>query len=149
MTPEEEAYEEALRRIRFAEETGALELDLSQLALNRLPAELESLTPLQELNLEGCELSDISLLAGLLRSNRSTSPFSTNSTTTCTHWQDSPRSRRSTSPFARISAAIYPRCQVLPRSNRSGPFIFSVRYTYGSVKCPPMQGENCTNCATG
>jgi hypothetical protein len=31
MTPEEEAYEEALRRIRGAEETGALELDLSHL----------------------------------------------------------------------------------------------------------------------
>ena len=34
-TPEE-AYEEALRRFRETEETGALELDLSQLALNRL-----------------------------------------------------------------------------------------------------------------
>jgi hypothetical protein len=49
MTPEEEAYEElayeeALRRIREAKETGALELDLSQLALNRLPPELKSLT---------------------------------------------------------------------------------------------------------
>ena len=31
MTPEEEAYEEALRRIREAEETGALELVLSDL----------------------------------------------------------------------------------------------------------------------
>ena len=29
MTPEEEAYEEALRRIREAEESGVLELDLS------------------------------------------------------------------------------------------------------------------------
>ena len=28
MSPEEEAYEEALRRIREAEETGAVELDL-------------------------------------------------------------------------------------------------------------------------
>jgi Leucine-rich repeat (LRR) protein len=36
MTPEE-AYEEVLRRIRVAKETGALELDLSRLALNRLP----------------------------------------------------------------------------------------------------------------
>jgi hypothetical protein len=49
-TPEE-AYEEALRRIRETEETGALELDLSQLALNRLPPELESLTSLQSLDL--------------------------------------------------------------------------------------------------
>jgi len=31
MTPEEEAYEEALRRIRKAEETGAVELDLGGL----------------------------------------------------------------------------------------------------------------------
>ena len=31
MTPEEEAYEEALRPIRKAEETGARELDLSRL----------------------------------------------------------------------------------------------------------------------
>jgi hypothetical protein len=29
MTPEEEAYEEALRRIRVAEETGDVELNLS------------------------------------------------------------------------------------------------------------------------
>ena len=42
MTPEEEAYEEALRRIRDAEETGAVKLDLSQLALNRLPPELQA-----------------------------------------------------------------------------------------------------------
>ena len=34
MTPEE-AYEEALRRIRKAEETGARELDLSRLELTR------------------------------------------------------------------------------------------------------------------
>ena len=36
MTPEE-AYEEALRRIRVAEETGALELNLSELKIDRLP----------------------------------------------------------------------------------------------------------------
>jgi len=67
MTPEEEAYDEALRRIREAEETGALELDLSELfELNRLPPELERLTSLQSLNLNSCvRLSDISLLAGL------------------------------------------------------------------------------------
>jgi hypothetical protein len=44
MTPEEAEYEEALRRIREAEDTGALELDLSGLlSLNRLPRELERL----------------------------------------------------------------------------------------------------------
>jgi hypothetical protein len=53
MTPEE-AYEEALRRIRDAEETGAVELDLSGLALNRLPPELASLASLQSLDLSGC-----------------------------------------------------------------------------------------------
>ena len=56
MTPEE-AYEEALRRIREAEKTGALELDLSGWnktaqeysgleTLNRLPPELERLASL-------------------------------------------------------------------------------------------------------
>jgi hypothetical protein len=39
MTPKE-AYEEAVRRIREADETGILEFDLSKLALNRLPTEL-------------------------------------------------------------------------------------------------------------
>jgi hypothetical protein len=53
MTPDE-AYEEALRRIREAEETGA-ELDLSNLPLNRLPLELECLTSLQYLNLFNCK----------------------------------------------------------------------------------------------
>jgi hypothetical protein len=61
MTPDE-AYQEALRRIREAEETGALELDLSGKkweadawkstgleALTRLPQELERLTSLQSL----------------------------------------------------------------------------------------------------
>lgn len=58
MTPEEEAYEKALRRIREAEDAGALELDLRGAKegetgawevtefepLNRLPPELERLT---------------------------------------------------------------------------------------------------------
>ena len=58
MTPEEEAYAEALRRIREAEDSGALELDLSGLkegesgaqesteleTLNQLPPELAGLT---------------------------------------------------------------------------------------------------------
>jgi internalin A len=68
MTPEE-AYQEALRRIRKAEETGAVELDLSGVkegetgaeeptgleTLTRLPPELAGLTSLQTLNLTGCE----------------------------------------------------------------------------------------------
>jgi internalin A len=68
MTPEEEAaYEEALRHIRKAEETGAVELDLSWLALTRLPPELERLTSVQSLNLAYCtQLSDnLSPLASL------------------------------------------------------------------------------------
>jgi internalin A len=73
MTPEE-AYEEALRRIREAEEAGAVELVLSGWNpftglenLNLLPPELERLTSLQSLNLFGCsQLSgDLSPLAGL------------------------------------------------------------------------------------
>jgi hypothetical protein len=75
MTPEE-AYAEALRRILEAEETGAVELDLSGWkegeytgleSLTRLPPELERLTSLQELNLNLCKQlnGDLSPLAGL------------------------------------------------------------------------------------
>jgi internalin A len=65
MTPEE-AYEEALRRIRQAEETAALALDLSGLASNRLPRELGRLTSLQSLNLSWCsQLLDLSPLTTL------------------------------------------------------------------------------------
>jgi hypothetical protein len=77
MTPEE-AYEEALRRIREAERTGALELDLSGWnrtaqkytgleTLTRLPPELERLTSIQSLDLSWCEQlsGDLSLLSHL------------------------------------------------------------------------------------
>jgi hypothetical protein len=67
MSPEE-AYEEALRRIRDAEKTGVLELDLSELKnSNRLPPELAGLTSLKLLDLVGCWwiCSDLSPLAGL------------------------------------------------------------------------------------
>jgi hypothetical protein len=67
-TPEEEAHEKALRRIREAEETGALELDLSGWnetayafigfkTLRRLPPELERLTSLQSLELRPLDAS--------------------------------------------------------------------------------------------
>jgi internalin A len=76
MTPEEQAYEEALRRIREAEETGALTLDLRGWkegkdtgleTLNRVPPELASLASLRSLDLSRCgHLSgDLSPLAGL------------------------------------------------------------------------------------
>jgi Leucine-rich repeat (LRR) protein len=75
MTPEE-AYEEALRRIREAEETGALALDLrgwkggryTRLeTLTQLPPELALLTSLQSLDLSGCEQlsGDLAPLGGL------------------------------------------------------------------------------------
>jgi Leucine-rich repeat (LRR) protein len=65
MTPEE-AYQEALRRIREAEDSGKLELDLRGLALTRLPPELERLASLQSLNLTKCrQLSDLTPLASL------------------------------------------------------------------------------------
>ncbi len=75
MTPEE-AYEKALRRIREAEKTGALKLDLTGMdsewkltgleTLTRLPPELERLTSLQSLNLSACrQLRNLSPLAGL------------------------------------------------------------------------------------
>jgi hypothetical protein len=55
MTPEEEVYAEALRRIREAEETGTTALNLSDLdSLNNLPRELERLTSLQTLDLSHC-----------------------------------------------------------------------------------------------
>jgi internalin A len=67
MTPAEEAYEEALRRIRQAKDTGAIELDLSGLeTLNQLPPELERLTLLRSLDLSRCfKLSDLAPLANL------------------------------------------------------------------------------------
>ena len=78
MTPEEEAYEEALRRILKAEETEALKLDLGGWnqtereytgleALTHLPPELECLTSLRSLDLSRCYRlhGDLSPLAGL------------------------------------------------------------------------------------
>jgi len=55
MTPEEEAYAEARRCIREANETGALDLDFSQLALNRLPRALGRLHIVQNARCEGRE----------------------------------------------------------------------------------------------
>jgi hypothetical protein len=55
MTPEEEEdFQKAIRCIQEAEKTGAVELDLSGLALNRLPPELGRLTSLQSLDLSYC-----------------------------------------------------------------------------------------------
>jgi hypothetical protein len=68
MSPwEEEAYAEALRRIREAENTGVTTLDLIGLDfLGQLPRELKRLPSLQTLDLTGCKrLSDLSSLAGL------------------------------------------------------------------------------------
>jgi internalin A len=66
MTEEENAYKEALRRIREAEETGAVELDFRGLSFNGLPPELERLTWLQSLDLGDCEkLRDLTPLAKL------------------------------------------------------------------------------------
>jgi hypothetical protein len=67
MTPEE-AYEEALRRVREAEATETSVLNLSSLdALRQLPQDLERLTGLRVLDLSKCrQLSgDLSPLAGL------------------------------------------------------------------------------------
>src|SRR5260370_918833 len=67
MTPEE-AYEEALRRVREAEATETSALNLSSLdALRHLPQDLERLTGLRVLDLSECrQLSgDLSPLAGL------------------------------------------------------------------------------------
>lgn len=67
MSREEEAYAEALRRIREAERTRTLSLDLSQLEfLNQVPRELERLTWLRRLDLSHrWQLIDLSPLAGL------------------------------------------------------------------------------------
>jgi internalin A len=63
MTPEEE---EALRRVRKAEETGSVTLDLAHLSINRVPRELTSLTSLRSVDLSYCrKLSDLSPLADL------------------------------------------------------------------------------------
>jgi internalin A len=55
MTPED-AYEEALRRIRKAEKTRAVKLNLRELPLHRLPRELGRLTWLQSIDLYMCWL---------------------------------------------------------------------------------------------
>jgi Leucine Rich repeats (2 copies) len=68
MTPEEERdYQEALRRIKEAEEKKSVELDLIRLEyLTRIPPELASLTSLQSLNLSECRLTgDLRPLAKL------------------------------------------------------------------------------------
>jgi hypothetical protein len=54
MSPEEEAYAEALCRILKAKETGALNLNLRGLSLTQLPQELARLTSLQSLSLSYC-----------------------------------------------------------------------------------------------
>ena len=67
MTTEQKAFEEALRRIREAEDTGALTLYLNGLALKELPRELARLASRRSLDLSGCEQlsGDLSTLAGL------------------------------------------------------------------------------------
>ena len=67
MTAEEEACNEALRRIRQAENTETTSLDLSNLDfLTRLPRRLERLTALKELDLSGCpQLRNVRPLAKL------------------------------------------------------------------------------------
>jgi hypothetical protein len=122
MTPEEEAYEEALRRIREAEEAGAVELSLGGLEINRLPQELEHLTSLQSLDLSGCEKlkGDLSYprLQVSLPSNRSTSRGACSLPAIYPRSRVSVRSKRSISRGALISAATFPRWHTSPRSNR-------------------------------
>ena len=67
-TPEE-VYQEALHRIREAEETGAVELNLGGLLeLTRLPSELERLSSLERLDLSWCFcLNDLQPLTKLTR----------------------------------------------------------------------------------
>jgi internalin A len=65
MTPQE-AFQEAARRIREAQENGTFVLDLADLMLNQFPRELECLTALQRLSLSGCrQISDLAPLAKL------------------------------------------------------------------------------------
>jgi internalin A len=57
------AHNEALQRIRLAHKSGAGELSLADLALERLPEELSDLTVLTTLQVDGClELKDLSAL---------------------------------------------------------------------------------------
>jgi internalin A len=68
MTLEERDYQEALRRIKEAEENKSPELDLSRLEyLTRLPPELARLTSLKSLSLKKCKQfsGDLRLLAEL------------------------------------------------------------------------------------
>ena len=57
------AHNEALQRIRLAHKSGAGELSLADLALERLLEELSDLTALTTLRVDGClELKDLSAL---------------------------------------------------------------------------------------
>jgi hypothetical protein len=115
MTPEE-AYEEALRRIREAEKTGATEMKDGKVTgletLTRLPLDLERLTSLQSLNLSGCRqlTGDLSPLAGLTSLQSLTLPDAISPAGIFPHWQASPRSNGLTCLTVAAFAG-------LPRSN--------------------------------
>ncbi len=66
MTPEEEAYQEAQRRIAGVKSTGETKLSLIALPkLTTLPPEIAELTALTSINLWGSAVGDVTLLAGL------------------------------------------------------------------------------------
>jgi len=67
MTPEE-GYQEALRRIEKAKETGATELDLDGLGLISIPEALRSCDKLQSLGLHDNQISRIENLPDGLQS---------------------------------------------------------------------------------
>jgi hypothetical protein len=63
---QERDYQEAIRRIKEAEKTGAVKLDLRLPHLTGIPPELKRLASLQSLNLSWCrQLSDLAPLASL------------------------------------------------------------------------------------
>jgi hypothetical protein len=110
MTPEEEAYEEALRRIREVQETGALELDLRG---SKWDASALEFTGLQKLSLSW---------PASPRSRRSTSPGA-RSSAIFPRWPASPRSDRSNSERS-SGSAIFPRWpdDIAPHLRHLHPF---------------------------
>ena len=116
MTPEEEAYAEARRCIREANATGALDLDLSQLALNRLPRELGRLTSFKTLDVTMCKRLSGPVSAGRPRFPPIAQPLLVPATQRrpVPHWPASTRSVSST--WMAFSAFAG-----LPRSNPCCP----------------------------
>ena len=141
MTLEEEAYAEARRCIREANETGALDLDFSQLALNRLPRELGRLHIVQNARPHHVQTAQRTCLRwqASLPSNRSTSLGAGSSAATCP-------------PLARLTSLRELHMDGFLGIRRFAPLepllptlknlrLFGCKLDTGSITCVPLPGQ--------